>query len=261
MNDWHLKLELFQGPLDALLSLIEQKKLEISRISLAQVTADFLDHLSAISKEVSEEQPHHTRQLAEFVLVASRLVLIKSKSLLPDMVLNPDEEAQIQDLENRLKYYQKIRPAMRLLQKEWQKGSRQYSRNSSLQITAILKLLALHDPSARRFYPGASLNAAALAQSMGRLSELLRKTVYEEVKVETDVMTLEEAMQSMVGRLGSLMQANFSAIANNTTRAELIVLFLALLHLARDQMVRIEQEGAFSDIIINRPAGNTGAVT
>ena len=103
----------FEGPLDLLLQYIESKKLDISAVSLSLVTQDFLQHLEALRK-AAEGQEGGTavvdiHVLVDFVSVASRLILIKSKSLLPSLALSNEEEDKIVDLEKRLMLYQGVK--------------------------------------------------------------------------------------------------------------------------------------------------------
>ena len=100
---YELKLETYQGPLDKLLELVEGKKLEITKISLADVTADFLNFL----KKLESEGANHSL-IADFLVVASKLILIKSKVLLPALTLSEEEESDIHDLEARLKIYAEL---------------------------------------------------------------------------------------------------------------------------------------------------------
>ena len=97
---YELSLEYYKGPLDKLLELVEEKKLEITQISLAEVTADFLNYL----KTLDESRANHSL-IADFLVVASKLVLIKSKMLLPSLPLDEEEESDIRNLEERLKLF------------------------------------------------------------------------------------------------------------------------------------------------------------
>src|SRR3990167_8700851 len=112
--DYKVNLEKFSGPLDLLLSIIEEKKLGISEISLSQVADQFLEYLKKLEntqelKENIKSSSEYQRILADFLVIASRLILIKSRSLLPILVLSDEEEGDIKDLEERLKIYQKFR--------------------------------------------------------------------------------------------------------------------------------------------------------
>ena len=107
-----MSLEKFSGPLDILLSLIEEKKMAINEISLSQVTDQFLDYLKNLENNTEREtfeSMEYQRILADFLVIASRLILIKSRSLLPNLVLSEEEESDIKELEERLRIYQQIK--------------------------------------------------------------------------------------------------------------------------------------------------------
>ena len=107
---YELKLEQFSGPIEKLLELIEEKKMEITDLNLAEVTADFLNYL----KKIEMVEP---RMLADFVAIAAALLLIKSKALLPDLKLSNEDEQNIKDLEGRLRRYAEFKPAIAILKK------------------------------------------------------------------------------------------------------------------------------------------------
>src|SRR3989338_4435492 len=94
-----VKTEVFEGPLDLLLELIEKRKLLISDVSLAQVCDEYIAQINAM-----HEMP--VGETAEFVSLAATLLLIKSHSLLPTLELSPDETGDIKELEYRLGLYQ-----------------------------------------------------------------------------------------------------------------------------------------------------------
>ncbi|MBU4057515.1 segregation/condensation protein A, partial [Patescibacteria group bacterium] len=96
------KTNVFEGPLDLLLELIEKRKLFVNDISLAQVTDDYIKYVNNLE---NFDVPH----VADFLLIASTLLLIKSKSLLPNLDLTEEEELNIEYLETRLKLYQQMR--------------------------------------------------------------------------------------------------------------------------------------------------------
>src|SRR3989338_7957035 len=92
----------FQGPLDLLLDLIEKRKLPISEVSLAKVADDYIAYVKTLSEFPIAMSAH-------FILVASTLLLIKSKSLLPNLALSEEEQGSIEDLERRLRLYKRAR--------------------------------------------------------------------------------------------------------------------------------------------------------
>jgi len=99
-KNFKVKMEGFEGPLELLLSLIEKRKLPINDVSLATVTDDYIGHI-----ETQKEFP--LSQTSHFVLVASTLLLIKSKSLIPTLELTEDEEEDMENLERRLRLFKR----------------------------------------------------------------------------------------------------------------------------------------------------------
>jgi len=95
-----LKLEKFQGPLGILLKLIEQEELDITEIALAKIADEFLAYVET-SENIGPEE------MADFLVMAARLLYIKSKALLPYLV-SVEEEEEITDLENQLRMYKEF---------------------------------------------------------------------------------------------------------------------------------------------------------
>src|SRR3990167_4490748 len=114
METYELKLEEFSGPIEKLLELIEGRKTEVTRFSLAEVTADFFRYIESL-EEVTP------KILADFIAVAAKLILVKSHTLLPELKLSEEEEREIVDLEDRLKFYEGFRQAEENLKNQWQK--------------------------------------------------------------------------------------------------------------------------------------------
>lgn len=234
--DYELKLGEFNGPLDKLLELIEEKKLPISEISLAAVTDDFLKHLDTLPKI-------DFAILADFISIASRLILIKSKSLLPTLELTEEEEADIKDLEKRLLVYRELKSAKRHVAELWSKHTvslgRHYFMGSSFSPV---------------FAPGKKLGLDGIVASMKKMFETLEKFTLETETIKEKIISLEEKIKEIVGRITSLGETTLRKLAG-ASRREVIATFLAILHLARDQMVRLEQSQHFSDIIITKNDG------
>ena len=102
MSEFVVKTEKFEGPIELLLEMIETRKLPINDISLSEVADDFLDYLKEGGVLSLEET-------ANFVVIASTLLLIKSASLLPGFQLTAEEEENVSDLKRRLAIYQIIK--------------------------------------------------------------------------------------------------------------------------------------------------------
>jgi len=229
---YELKLEQFSGPIEKLLELIEEKHLAITELSLAEITADFLNYL----KNIEAIEP---RLLADFVAVAAQLLLIKSKALLPDLKLTSEEEEKIKDLEGRLLFYQQFKPAINYL-KELSEN-----RNVSLSRPLFFNRLAF-------FYPSENVKIDELYKAIKGIFESIAE-VPEKQTIKSSLISLEEKIEEIIKRLNLNSRGlKFNKLTSEKSRAEVVVMFLAVLHLLANQLINIEQKNRFSDIIIGK---------
>lgn len=239
---YELKLEKFSGPLEKLLELIEERKMEIGEISMAQVTDDFLKFVKSLTGGHAD-----LPMFAGFIAVASRLIFIKSKYLLPDLTLTEEEEeAGIKDLEKRLKLYQELRPAMKVMAALWRKSNNEFSR------PYFLARGFAPEAGSGIFYPGGGLDIQALSGLLGKIFETLQSFTLETETIREKIMSIEEKIAEIVKRLEIEGETNFVNLAGSKSRMEIIVVFLAILHLAREQLVLLEQAERFSEIVIKK---------
>jgi segregation and condensation protein A len=226
---YEISLDNFSGPIHKLLELIEERKYEVTTVNLAKVTGDFLDHV----RTVERSEP---RLLADFIAIAAKLILIKSKSLIPDLELTPEEEADIQDLELRLKLYKEFKTSETNIDTLWKKGYISYAREPSS---------ALDTPV---FYPPRSLTAESLLLSVSSLHETL--SAYQNEEERYEVVNFEEYVGDLFSRVSGKI-SKFSSLSESKEKKEVILLFLALLHLLKDSKISIDQEGQFTEITIS----------
>lgn len=228
---YELRTSEYKGPLDKLLELVEEKKLEITTVSLAEVTNDFLEYL----KKIESEQRDHDL-IADFLMIASRLVLIKSKVLLPTLTLSEEEEVDIKNLEARLKLYQELKQTQAHIREGWHAAPLMRSREFMMASGAI-------------FYPASNgapdTMHASVAKLVGELQKILRPIAF----VKREIVNLKEKIQDIFKRLTEV-PLSFSKLRQNGSREEVVVLFLAILHLIKDQLVSVEQDDRFGDILI-----------
>jgi len=233
---YELAMELYQGPLDKLLELIEEKKLEISSFSLAQVTGDFLKYLETLT----DKSDHQL--LADFLVIASKLLLIKSRSLLPNLSLTEEEELEIKNLEDRLKIYQEMKNARIEIKNKWHERPQMFSREFMLSVKPV-------------FYPPpkTDLNEfhSIFLKIIGELEKILKPTVALKKEIINLKATIEEVLQRLTK--GSF---KFSHIHKGKSRAEIIILFLAILHLIKKQLIKAEQAGHFEEITVVKKEKN-----
>ena len=236
--NYELRTEKFSGPLEKLLELIEEKRLEITELSLAAVTADFLKYLQGI-------EAAHPRILADFVVVASRLLLIKSKALLPNLELTSEEEKSIKDFEAQLRFYQSFKPALGHLKTLWDRKKFSAGR----QFMAGRPII---------FYPSANVTMKNLERAVAAIFDVLNRLATETGTIKSSLISLEEKIQEIINlfkKSKSLNALKFKELKKEKSKAEIIVMFLALLHLLHEQLVRVEQKGKFSDMRIFPASG------
>jgi len=234
VEPYTIHTEAFEGPLDLLLSLIEKRKLLINDISLAEVSNDYLRYL--------EQHPGFPMaETAQFILVGSALLLIKSKSLLPVISLTSEEQGSIEDLERRLKVLELFQRTGRNL-------------HSVFDIRRLYAGVRKHRTRVE-FSPLSDSDPHQLHQTMVRVLQNLPelKPKLAETTV-LKVVSLEQMMERLTERINDGMQVSFREFAGGGPegRINLIVSFLAMLELVRQGIIRVEQEGRSGDIHMER---------
>ncbi len=226
---FEISTERFSGPLQKLLELIEERKLEITELSLAEITGEFLDYVH----KMGEAEP---KVLADFVSVAARLLLIKSKSLIPNLELTTEEEESIVDLEERLKLYKELKSAEKNVAVFWKSEKRSFSRDFAAGSRFVI------------FYPPANFSKELVAKAFGGLYNIFAAEKKE--YVEHKIINFEEYVANLIGRIKGAT-FGFKELSKDKERQEIVILFLALLHLLKDNAIKIEQSGQFEEIIIS----------
>lgn len=232
---FHVTQEAFSGPLDVLLALIEKRKLLINDIALAEVTDDFLQYISA-------HPDFPTAETANFILVGSTLLLIKSKSLLPVLAFTEEEVESMDDLERRLKeleVYKRVGLSLRA-----RYGSTMLYSRSTIRRTRVVE-----------FSPDRTMTLESLHEAMFRVIRQLPapKEPVEEAVVER-VMSLEDMVSRLTDRLNDSLRTSFREFAGSTGegRIHIVVSFLAMLELVKQGIIRVEQQSHFEDIIMEQ---------
>ncbi|HVM76949.1 MAG TPA: ScpA family protein [Candidatus Paceibacterota bacterium] len=250
---YELSIGQFKGPLDKLLELIEEQKLDVSEVSLAKVTDGFLKYLDEFKQGggfmIEERFRLDLRVLADFISVASRLIFLKSKYLLPGLVLTDDEEASIKELEGHLRIYQQLKPALRYINNLWHESHRSYSRPYFLGRGSSAGMA----PDQKVFYPGGTTTLDRLREALGGIFETIKTYELETETIKEKIVTLEEKISEVLGRIQKEGDVQFKSLSDEKSRSEMIVVFLAILHLAREQLVFLEQLDNFSDIMVKKP--------
>lgn len=223
-----IKTETFEGPMELLIELVEKRKLLINDISLAKVTDEYMQMVSAM-QELS------LPNTAQFITLAATLLLIKSKSLLPILDLTSEEEASIEDLEDRLKRYQVYRDAGIELQSRFGK-----------QIMYEAEYVPAREPL---FVPDVFCKTSELADAMYRVLTNLPKTEIKPTAKVRPTISLEDMIKRLQQRIERQLSTSFSEIrATETEHKNVIVSFLAILELFKMGNIIITQSDRFGDI-------------
>lgn len=227
-----VKTEVFEGPLELLLELVEKRKLLINDISLATVTDDYIATVAAMQEA---SLPHTT----QFVQLAATLLLIKSKSLLPVLELTEEEEGAIENLEERLRHYQIFRDAAKSLGEEFGR-SYLYERRYV-------------PPQEPLFLPDTYTTIPALTEAMeGILLNLPRIEQKPRVQVRS-VISLEEMIARLERRVEAAVRTTFrELLAGEVEPKTIIVGFLAVLESVKQGSVLAAQAERFADIELER---------
>lgn len=227
------KLEQFEGPLDLLLQMIEQEKLDISEVSLAAIAEQFVYHIESNPDAISGHE------LADFLVVATQLLLLKSRLLVPHAEM--DDDLNPQSLETQLKLYRRFVDAARRLQTRIEQKLFLYPRQAST---------ALMQPA---FRPPTELKAEQLHASMVEVLDRLKPIIILPQSVMEKTVTLHEKMTQIQSLLKQAKGVSFRRILSEArSKTEQIVSFLALLELVKQEEVHARQSSAFDDIIVDR---------
>lgn len=218
----------FKGPLEKLLELVKDEELDINQISLAKVTKDFLVYLEELREK---DVPH--KIVADFLVVASKLLLIKSKVIIPSLDFDEDEQEDMEQLELQLKLYEKIKGAKENLEKSWAQKPAMASR----------KFLMTKETF---FHPPRNADADRLLKAMKSVENEIEKFKPVE-KVERKMVSLESKIKDVLTNITE-KASSINNLKNNGTKGEVVVLFLAVLHLFKDQEIDVNQHQNFGDI-------------
>jgi len=242
MTAFSVTTEQFSGPIDILLRMIEKRKMPINDVSLASITDDYIHFLQNIEKNSLSDQTH-------FILVASTLTLIKSKSILPTIDLTDDEESDIDALKKRLEIFSLYQHSSKhIKQKFTPEGIRFYSQTAKRQIS---------------FQPHSSIEKNKLQQALQEVFASVpqvEKKDSEKAYIRVAIH-IEEMMDSLTERIQKTFSGDFSEFIKTYTgtvteardkKVYNAVGFLAMLELIKKGTLHVLQEHNFSNIRLEK---------
>jgi segregation and condensation protein A len=230
VTDVTIQLPVYEGPLDLLLELIERAELDITKVALAQVTDQYLAHLKKASRYGLED-------LTAFLVIATRLLQIKSEALLPRPPERPpDEEDPGDALARQLIAYKKYKQIAVLLSEREAGGMRTYERTAPA-------------PSMEPHLELEGLSAEILVQAMWELAASRRREAPLGRVMVAPRVTIRDRIAQIVKALRTRGKTTFRLVLKGSrTRLEIVVSFLAVLELVKLRRVSAEQSEIFGDI-------------
>ncbi len=236
-QQFQVKHEAFEGPVEVLLDLIERRKLFVNDVSLASVTDDFISFI--------QSKGMHPELVANFLAVAATLILIKARSLLPNLELTTDEAESITDLERRVALYQVISHISTELIKQYGKS---------------VSFAGIPQKTGPVFAPDSTLTLDAFP---GLIDDMLGRippppVAKPEARV-TATVSITEVIDTLIERINKMTSTSFSDIRVNAPGGDdkaqkvyTIVSFLGMLELVRRGLVAADQGEQFADIALQR---------
>ena len=226
---YQIKLEQFEGPLDLLLNLIEEEKLDITKVSLARVADQYLGY-------IKENKNIKLENLADFLSVASKLILIKSKALLPFLQFSEEEEEEIKDLSKQLEEYKKFKDVSMKIAELSGNGKFSFTREVFEGVGPL-------------FYPPENINVFDLKKYFQLV--LAEIPVIEKLEEEfvKEIMTLEEKINNLRLAIQERAEISFSELTSEAKeKVDIIVSFLAVLEMVKQKIIDVEQNDIFREI-------------
>ena len=236
-GQYRIETDLYQGPLDLLLDLIEKAELDITVLSLAQVTDQFLAYVHAMK----EENP---TEVSAFVVIAARLIQIKSAALLPRQKLNISEvdEDTGEALAQQLITYRRFKLLSDSLAEREDRQLHSWLRTGVPEIGLEPAL----DIS--------GWNGTMLARIAARVFLPPKKTKALEKVMKKPRLSIHDKIRLLVTRIRKNAVVRFSSLLRIGNRNETVVTFLAMLELIKQNAVTFHQEGNFAEIEIEKTA-------
>ncbi|MFA6253702.1 MAG: segregation/condensation protein A [Candidatus Paceibacterota bacterium] len=227
-ENFRVKIADFEGPLDLLLNLIEKRKMHISQVSLAQVADGYVNYLK-------NQENQSMELMANFIMVASTLMLIKSLALLPGLQLSEEEKESVSDLEDRLKRLQRVRDLSRHLKERFGKDIIFGREEGSAPVIV--------------FSPTREITLPGLFEAVKRLlNNLPTKEIIPQTIIKK-VISLEEVISDLAERVSRALKMSFGDfVKDKKDKVNIIVSFLGMLELVKQGAINIEQKAHFAEI-------------
>lgn len=229
LSGYQLRLAGFDGPLDVLLSMIEERRLEITTLSLVEVTDGFVAYVSRLV----EPSP---ALLADFIGVAARLLVLKSRALIPQTPSEQSEDEDVIDIAQQLEQYRRMRAVGMALRLREQQSLRSHGRTAAPLRRFVNTTLAL---------PSLDELRAVYARVKSRPAESVT------LRPAPVQVSIQEMIESILGRLQRQAEPLRFQDTVGRERAHIVAGFVALLALWSRRSIDLSQHGLFGEILIH----------
>ncbi|MDA8433960.1 MAG: segregation/condensation protein A [Nitrospiraceae bacterium] len=240
---YNIKLPVFEGPLDLLLHLIRENKVDIYDIPISFITRQYLDYIE-VMKELNLEIA------GEFLVMAATLIQIKSRMLLPPEEKEAEGTETVDprlELVQRLLEYQAYKDAATILREKEEESQLLFSRGAGET-----------EEEAEEETSEPSLFDVNIFDLLGAFKKMLESAPPEVRTITREALTVKDKMFMIVDLLESTESIRFEELFRDTiTRTQLLVTFLALLELLRLGLARAYQEKEFGNIWVIKPRKET----
>ena len=234
MEQYSIRLECFEGPMDLLMHLIEKNKINIYDIPIASLTEQYMGYLDKM-REFNMEIA------SEFIIMAATLLQIKSRMLLPKPPKKVEEEEidPRQELIDRILEYRRFKEVSTVLS-DMQEKQEYFFAREPMELP-------------QRHLPPAQLSLNELLEAFKKVMTAKVEAKIPQVLVEPEVFSVEDKMElllSLLNRLDGKMLFS-DAFNSDNSKSELITTFLAMLELIKLKSIVVMQDGSFEEIYIS----------
>jgi segregation and condensation protein A len=259
---YQVRLPDFEGPLDLLLQVIERNELPITAITLSQIADEYLRYIEQL-------QQVNPAEIAEFLVVAAKLLLIKSQALLPSAPkgVNTTEEATLtaEELVAQLQEYKRIKTAALLLRRREEQGLQSFTGQRIGANEGILRQVTADLEALGSGLGGTGLQGVTLEAMLALVRRRLNQQIQQQLRLPlmttpqgishlTRKVKIEDKIALVEKRLQTRREIHFSELfeSPDAESQEIIVTFMALLELLRFRKINVKQSEQFGEIFIER---------
>ena len=237
-SEFTVKINTFEGPFSLLLDLIEKHKLSINEVSLSSVTEEYIDYVKNLDE-------YSMNDISSFIVVAATLMLIKSRSLIPNLSVTEEENSEIEKLTKRIETFQVVKAISGFVKSQYGK--------SFLFIRPYIKI------KRKVFSPSGQMTKSEIYnQIINAIDSIPKEVLTPETKVKRSIR-IEDVISSLFERVQKEASFTFKEFAKKGVQGNareiktfIVVSFLAMLELVKNGTLDANQDSVFGEITIGK---------